>query len=211
VNVEEKNMTSDPLLQATQSLRADWINKEGERIIRLVREGQKPHAMFIGCCDSRVIPEGIWGARPGDLFVVRNIANIVPPFGTAHESTGAALDYAVNHLRIPHLIICGHTDCGGLKALDGHLDALAEPSLASWLKHARQAQARVDQSGVEPARRSRAISEQNVILQMEHAADYPAVYKALKAGRLELHGWLFDLYGPQVYSYNPKTQSFEAL
>ena len=204
-------MTSDSLLQATQALRDEFFKKEGELVTRLAREGQKPQAMFIGCCDSRVIPEGILGAHPGDLFVLRNIANVVPPFGTAHESTGAALDYAVNHLRIPHLIICGHTDCGGLKALDGHLDALAEPSLAGWLKHAREAQTRVDRSRVEPTRRHRAICEQNVILQLEHAADYPAVYKALKASRLELHGWLFDLHGPQVYSYNPKTQSFESL
>jgi carbonic anhydrase len=167
--------------------------------------------MFIGCCDSRVIPENVFGARPGDLFVLRNIANIVPPFGTAHESTGAALEYAVNHLRIPHLIICGHTGCGGLEALDGHIDALAEPSLAAWLKHAREAQTRVGKRGLEPAKRHRAIVEQNVILQLEHAANYPAVYKALKENRLELHGWLFDLHGPLVYSYNTKTHSFETL
>jgi carbonic anhydrase len=204
-------MTGDTLLHETQSLRAGFFEKEGELIARLAREGQKPKAMFVGCCDSRVIPETIFGARPGDLFVLRNIANVVPPFGTAHESTGAALEYAVNHLRIPHLIICGHTDCGGLKALDGHLDALAEPSLAGWLKHAREAQTRVVKSGVEPARRHRAIAEQNVILQLEHAANYPAVYKALRENRLELHGWLFDLHGPLVYSYNAETKSFEAL
>jgi carbonic anhydrase len=200
---------ADTLLQETNAVRAGFFEQEGELLGQLARHGQKPQVMFIGCSDSRVVPELLTGARPGDLFVLRNIANIIPPFGTAHESTGAALEYAVNHLKIKHLVICGHTDCGGIKALDGHIDALAEPSLAAWVKFAREAQARVDKRNVEPARRHRAMVEQNVILQLEHAASYTAIYKALKENRLELHGWLFDLHGPFVYSYNPQTKEFE--
>jgi carbonic anhydrase len=196
------------LLQQSHSLRADFIEKEGELLGQLARQGQKPQVMFIGCSDSRVIPGRLTGARPGDLFVLRNIANIIPPFGTAHESTGAALEYAVNHLKVRHIVVCGHTDCGGVKALDGHIDSLVEPSLAAWVKFAREAQTRVDRQGVEPARRHRAIVEQNVILQLDHAAGYPAVFKALKENRLELHGWLFDLHGPFVYAYNPETKQF---
>jgi carbonic anhydrase len=200
---------ADTLLQETQALRADFFEKESDLLGQLARRGQKPQVMFVGCSDSRVVPELLTGARPGELFVLRNIANLIPPFGTAHESTGAALEYAVNHLKIEHLVICGHTDCGGIKALDGHIDALAEPSLAAWIKFAREAQLRVDRQGVEPARRHRAIVEQNIVLQLEHAATYPALYKVLKGNRLELHGWLFDLHGPFVYSYNPETQQFE--
>ena len=203
-------MTDDTLLHTTFASRAEFFKREGELITRLAREGQKPQAMFIGCADSRVMPESLFGARPGDLYVMRTIANIVPPFGTAHESTGAALEHAVNHLDIRHIIICGHTECGGLKALDSHVDALHDQAFAAWLKYAREAQTRVDKRGVESAKRHRAIVEQNVILQLEHAAHYPAVYKALKTHRLELHGWLFDLHGPQVYAYNPQTQRFEA-
>ena len=204
-------MATDTLLEQTQALRADFFENEKELIARLAREGQKPKTMFIGCSDSRVVPELLYGARPGDLFVLRNIANIIPPFGTAHESVGAALEYAVNHLKIAHLVICGHTDCGGLKALDGHVDALAEPALAQWIKFAREAQTRVDRRGIEPARRHRAIVEQNIVLQIEHAASYPAVFKALKENRLELHGWLYDMHGPRVYSYNSATKQFETL
>jgi len=203
-------MAPDTLLQQTHTLRAGFFEKEGELLGQLARQGQRPPVMFVGCSDSRVIPEQLTGARPGDLFVLRNIANIIPPFGTAHESTGAALEYAVNHLKVGHIVVCGHTDCGGLKALDGHLDPLVEPSLAAWVKFAREAQTRVDRGSVEPARRHRAIAEQNVILQLEHAAGYPAVYKALKENRLELHGWLFDLHGPSVYAYHPDTRQFEA-
>ena len=202
-------MAPDTLLQQSHTLRTALFEKQGELLGQLARQGQKPQVMFVGCSDSRVIPEQLTGARPGDLFVLRNIANIIPPFGTAHESTGAALEYAVNHLKVQHIVVCGHTDCGGLRALDGHLDALAEPSLAAWVKFAREAQTRVDRYGVEPAGRHRALVEQNVILQLEHAASYPAIYKALKQQRLELHGWLFDLYGLSVYAYNSDTQQFE--
>jgi len=200
----------DTLLQQSDPLRADFFEKEGDLLGQLALRGQKPEVMFIGCSDSRVIPEMLTGAQPGEIFVLRNIANIIPPFGTAHESIGAALEYAVNHLKVKHIVVCGHTDCGGLRALDGHLDALAEPSLAAWIKFAREAQTRVDRHGVEPASRHRALVEQNVILQLEHAAGYPAVYKALKENRLELHGWLFDLHAPSVYAYHPDTGQFES-
>ncbi len=204
-------MTADTLLNQTHLLRSDFFEKEGDLLGRLAREGQKPKTMFVGCSDSRVIPELITGSRPGDLFVLRNIANIIPPFGTAHECTGAALEYAANHLKVAHLVVCGHTDCGGIKALDGRVDSLSEPSLAQWIKFAREAQTRVDKRKVDPAQRHRAIVEQNILLQLEHASSYPAIHRALKENRLELHGWLFDLHAPLVYSYNFQTNQFEAV
>jgi carbonic anhydrase len=167
--------------------------------------------MFVGCSDSRVVPELLTGAHPGEIFVMRNIANVIPPFGIGHYSVGAALEYAVNHLKVAHLVICGHTDCGGIKALDTRPNPLEEPALAQWIEFAREAQTRVDGRGVEPERRHRAIVEQNVIVQMDHAAGYPAVRKALEENRLELHGWLFDIYAPLVCSYNHKTGQFETI
>ena len=203
-------MSADALLNQTHPLRADFFEKENKLIAQLAREGQKPQVMFIGCADSRVVPELLTGARPGDLFVLRNIANIIPPYGIGHHSVGAALEYAVNHLKVAHVVICGHTDCGGIKALDSRIDPLAEQSLRQWIEFAREAQTRTDGYGVEPEKRHRAIVEQNIILQLEHAAGYPAVRKALDEHRLELHGWLFDLHEPRVYSYNLKTRQFES-
>jgi carbonic anhydrase len=202
-------MATDTLLQQTHRLRADFFEKESDLLARLAREGPKPQVMFIGCSDSRVVPELLTGARPGEVFVMRNIANVIPPYGIGHYSVGAALEYAVNHLKVAHIVICGHTDCGGLKALDSRIDPLAEPTLSQWIEFAREAQTRADGRGVQPEKRHRAIVEQNVIVQLEHAASYPAVYKALQEHRLELHGWLFDLHAPLVYSYNPKTGQFE--
>ncbi len=204
-------MAADTLLQQTHSLRSTFFEKEGDLLGRLAREGQRPPVMFVGCSDSRVIPEALTGSRPGDLFVLRNIANIIPPFGTAHESTGAALEYAANHLKVAHLVVCGHTDCGGIKALDDHLDSLSEPSLARWIKFAREAQTRVDQHRADPSKRHRAIVEQNVLLQLQHAGTYPSIHKAVKENRLVLHGWLFDLQALQVLSYNFQTKQFEAV
>ncbi len=203
-------MARDTLLHQTHSSRADFFEKASDLLAQLAREGQKPKVMFIGCADSRVVPELLTGARPGEVFVVRNVANIIPPFGTGHWSAGAALEYAVNHLQVVHLVVCGHTDCGGIKALDSRMDALADSSLSQWIELAREAQTRVDGRGVEKAKRHRAIVEQNIILQLERAAGYPAIQKALKENRLELHGWLFDLHGPLVYSYDPKNGQFEA-
>jgi carbonic anhydrase len=202
-------MAADDLLRQTHSLRADYIKKEGERLARWAREDQKPKVMFVGCSDSRVIPEQLIGAGPGEVFVLRNIANIIPPYGLGHYSIGAALEYAVNHLPVAHLVICGHTDCGGIKALDSRVDALREPLLALWVELARSARTRVDAHGVAPDKRHRAIVEQNVILQLEHAKSYLAVQKALKENRLELHGWLFDLRELTMYSYNSATGQFE--
>ena len=203
-------MTADTLLNQTHPLRADFFEKENKLIAQLARDGQKPQVMFVGCADSRVVPELLTGARPGDLFVLRNIANIIPPYGIGHYSVGATLDYAVNHLKVAHLIVCGHTDCGGIKALDHRLDSLEESSLVQWIEFAREAQTRADAYGADADKRHRAIVEQNIVLQLERAADYPSVHKALVQHRLELHGWLFDLHGPLVYSYNPQTGQFES-
>jgi carbonic anhydrase len=204
-------MATDTLLEQTQPLRADFFEKQGELLAQLARKGQEPQVMFIGCSDSRVVPELLTGARPGDMYVLRNVANIVPPYGIGHHSVGAALEHAVNHLQVAHLVICGHTNCGGIQALDSRVDWLAEPAFSQWIEFARAAQTRVDALGVEPEKRHRAIIEQNVILQLEHAAGYPAVHKALEAHQLELHGWLFDLCVPAVYSFNFTTRQFETL
>jgi carbonic anhydrase len=204
-------MTTDTLLHQTHSLRADFFERESDLLAHLACEGQQPQVMFVGCCDSRVVPELLTGARPGDMLVLRNIANIIPPYGIGHYSVGAALEYAVIHLKVAHLVVCGHTDCGGIKALDDRVSPLGEPTLSQWIEFAREAQTRADGRGVEPEKRHRAIVEQNVIVQLEHAASYPAVYKAVQEHRLELHGWLFDLHTPLVYSYNPNAGQFESV
>lgn len=186
-------MTPNTVIEQTQAARKGFFSEHQPLFARLISEGQSPQFFFIGCDDSRVIPEAIMGAKPGDLFVLRIPANVVPPYGTGERGVGAALEYAERHLKIQHIILCGHTDCGGIKALDAHLDQLDEPHLARWLEYARPAQTQVDAWGVDPDNRHRAIVERNVLLQMDNLRTYDVVRQALRADELTLHGWVYDL------------------
>lgn len=202
---------AEPALPASRILREEYFQRERDLLAQLAREGQKPRVMFVGCSDSRVIPEWLAGARPGDLFVVRNVANIIPPYGTAHVSMGAAIEFAVDRLRVEHLIVCGHTDCGGLQALAESIDAEQDPLLARWLRFARDAERPGPEGGGDAEAGHLRFVERNVLLQLEHAAGYPAVRRALAGGHLKLHGWLYDLHGPRVSSYDRAEEKFLEL
>jgi carbonic anhydrase len=200
---------SDLILERSHASRTEFFENERELLDTLARQGQSPDMMFIGCSDSRVVPEPLTGARPGDLFVARVVANIVPPYGTGQNAVGAALEYAVLHLKVKHLIICGHTDCGGIKALDHPVDMAAEPAIAGWIEFARPAQTQVDaRGGLVGDARHRAIVEENVLLQLENLQTYGAVRRALVEKRLELHGWIYDLAGRQMSFYDATQGSF---
>lgn len=186
-------MSSSTLVEQTKAPRDSFFREHQLLLARLIREGQSPQILFISCDDSRVIPDAIMGAKPGDLFVLRNVGNVVPPFGTGERAVGATLEYAVPYLNVKHIILCGHTDCGGIKALDLQLDHLDEAYLAQWIEYARSAQTQVDARGVDPEERHRRIVEQNVLLQMGNLRTYDAVRKAERANLLTLHGWVYDL------------------
>jgi carbonic anhydrase len=200
---------SDKLLEKSASMRSDFFEKQAELLEKLAKEGQSPEVLFIGCSDSRVSPEQLCGASPGDLFMLRNIANIVPPYERSDMGITAVLEYAVRHLKVPHLVICGHTDCGGIKGLDAPLDAEAEPALTRWVEFARPAQQEVDAgTKLDEVDRNRVIVERNVVLQSRHAQTYPFVLEALEANRLELHGWVYYLRRRLVGYYDPAKSVF---
>jgi carbonic anhydrase len=191
-------LTYDMLWQRAQTFQANHFDRARDFMQQLASAGQKPTTLFIGCVDSRVVPEMITGARPGDLFVTRTIANVVPAYSVSESAAGAVLEYAVRHLKVGHLVICGHTDCGGIKALDKALDSLKEPALARWVEHARPARQRVDSQSVPPEARHRAIVEENIRLQLEHVQTYACVREALQQRKLELHGWVYAIEDGQV-------------
>jgi len=193
---------SDSILQRSHALRTRFFEEEQELLESLAQHGQSPDAMFIGCSDSRVVPESLLGARPGDLFVVRVVANIVPPHIAGQYAVGAAVEYAILHLKVKHLIVCGHTDCGGIKALDRPPAMTAEPSIAGWLKFARPAQKKADARGAAGGDRHQAVVEENVLLQLENLQTHPAVRDALAHQQIELHGWVYDLARRQIQYYD---------
>lgn len=162
---------------------------------RLASEGQSPDALYIGCSDSRVVPELLTASSPGRLFVVRNIANLVPPLDHADASVGAALDYAVGVLRVPHIVICGHYGCGGVHAaLDGSHAVAEHTSLAEWLAGIAPAIERAGPASLDPEVRWRRAVEENVLQQVANLFTYPQVARAIAAGELTLHAWVYDLF-----------------
>jgi carbonic anhydrase len=171
----------------------DHFQGNRELFESLATRGQAPEVLFISCSDSRVVPDLITGAEPGDLFVLRTVANLVPPYGTGEMSVGAAVEYAILHLHQGHIVVCGHTDCGGIKALDTPPDWSREPHMARWIEHARPAKTKVEASGLPAEERHLATVRENVLLQLEHLRSYDPVRQAEREGVLELHGWVYHL------------------
>ncbi|HPR06713.1 MAG TPA: carbonic anhydrase [Denitromonas sp.] len=157
-------------------------------------KAQHPTVLWIGCSDSRVPVNTITQTRPGEIFVHRNVANIV---AGADWNLSAVLEFSINHLNIPDIVICGHYGCGGILALDNASEH--DQYVPIWLNSAREAAHRVDGrllTGREPlgaVQRHRLIVEENVSLQMEHLLAYPFVARAVDAGNLAVHGWVYDM------------------
>jgi carbonic anhydrase len=184
---------------------------EREMFIRLAEEGQSPKVFWIGCSDSRVIPEQIAGAEQGELFVVRNVANVVPPFGTGDSSVGAAIEYAVLHLHVAHVVICGHTQCGGIKALESPIDMARESYIARWVELARPARTQVEASGMPEEARYLETIKANVLQQLENLRTYDCVRGAMDAGQLTFHAWLYDLQTGDLLTYDDTSGEWGAL
>jgi carbonic anhydrase len=172
---------------------------------RLAAQGQSPEVMFIGCSDSRVPSELLAQVEPGDLFVCRNVANIVPPMGTGEMSVGADVEFGVLHLGVKHVVVNGHTDCGGIKALDAPVDWSREPHIARWIEHARPAKTKVEAHGLPEEERHLAIVRENVLLQLEHLRSYDPVRAGERVGTLALHGWVYHLETGAFERYEPTT------
>jgi len=178
------------------------FDSDHEVFEKLAEEGQNPKVLWIGCSDSRVVPELITGADPGELFDVRNIANVVPPAASVACATGAAVEYAVIHLDVRHIVVCGHTDCGGIKALEATPDPDRQPHITSWLELARPARDRVLSSDVAEEDRYLETIKINVLMQCENLRSYHCVADGERSGGLSIHPWLYDLWTGEVLEYD---------
>jgi carbonic anhydrase len=174
--------------------------------------GQQPDALVIACSDSRVIPEQITGAEAGTLFVVRNIGNLVPPAETGNQSVGAAIAYALDHLGVRHLIVLGHYRCGAMAATRDvyhHHHAHADPAIPQWLAYAERSWRELEAAGdAEAADWHDRLVEENVLQQLANALEYPAVQRALAAGKVELHAWVYDMARAEVRFWDAATRAF---
>jgi len=182
----------DQLLQGNREFRENVFSADPGRYQGLALS-QSPGILWIGCSDSRADPERITNASPGELFVTRNVGNIVPN----HDwNLAAVIEYSINYLGVKEIVVCGHSDCGAMKALD--LD-LHDPYIPLWLNDAREAKTRVDARNPERAtpeelkERGYQIELENVRLQIEHLLSYPSVREAVDDGRIQVHGLYYDL------------------
>jgi carbonic anhydrase len=187
------------------------IFRERHELFERLRRGQNPQALFITCSDSRVMPDLITQADPGDLFVLRNAGNLVPPHGAAPESGEAAtIEYAISSLKIRDVIVCGHTLCGAMHAIIHPEDVAELPRMRRWLEHAEATREIVrSQYADHPADlKWRVTVEENVLVQLENLRTHPCIAAALARGDVKLHGWVYKIETGQVFAYDPVTQQY---
>ena len=178
---------------------------------------QFPRVMVIACCDSRVDPSIITQAEPGELFMVRNVANLVPPYedGETHHGTSAALEYAVHALEVEHIVILGHWGCGGIQALLDNDPSVSEPHsfIHRWLDLAKPAKkVTEEQVGNQlPETKRRFCELESIKGSLSNLMTFPWIAERVEAGKLQLHGWYFDLNEGNMYAYEAEGDRFDAI
>jgi carbonic anhydrase len=174
---------------------------------------QKPRALFITCADSRVMPNLITQCRPGELFQCRDVGNIVPPYGGAYGGVSATIEYSISVLGVKHVIVCGHSDCGAMRALLNHDKIAKFPAVLGWLQQAEAARRTVLESGLDlpEDQMLQMMIEQNVRAQLTNLRTHPAVASKMARGELSVHGWVYDIEHGTVSILNPQTDVFEQV
>lgn len=173
-------------------------------------EGQSPEALFITCSDSRIELAMITQTEPGELFICRNAGNIVPPHTEQTGAMTASIEYAVAVLQVPHIVICGHTECGAMKGAMHPEGVAALPHVAKWLGYSKAAVDVVDELAPDgdPADRMRMLIQQNVLLQLQHLKTHPSVARRIARGDIELHGWVYDIKTGDVEAFDAAQNKF---
>ncbi len=184
----------DPLIEGYHRFRADVWPAERARYEALAHWGQSPEAMVIACSDSRVDPQTIFGAVPGELFVVRNVAALVPPYSPdpGHHGTSAALEFGVRVLKVPRLVVLGHGQCGGARAMVYGPPPQAQDFIATWVELAQASASRRRRGAGRAARTNR--SRAMVRLSLANLMTFPWIAEAVAANRLALQGYWFDVH-----------------
>ena len=197
------------LIKGLQQYQTKVFGSQRELFERL-KQGQSPDALFITCSDSRINPNLLTQTEPGELFILRNAGNLVPPYGAVYGGEAATIEFAVAGLGIKDIIICGHTHCGAMNALLNPPSSSQFPALTSWLAHAESTR-RIIQDKYADKESSSLISittQENVLAQMENLRTHPVVASGLSRGKLKLHGWVYKIETGEVYGYDPQSFQF---
>lgn len=175
---------------------------------------QQPHTLVIACADSRVDVEAITSSGPGEVFVTRNIGNMVPAYGEMLGGVSAVIEYAVSALKVKHAVVCGHTDCGAMKGLLNPESTASMPTVQSWLRNGKAALSVADslaKKDEKPSARLRRLTEQNVLMQMAHLKTHPSVAGALARNELSISGWVYEIGTGDVCVAEDGDRRFRAL
>lgn len=212
------------LTKGVQSFRRGYYRRKRDDFSALVKNGQNPHTLFITCADSRILPEALTQSSPGDIFVMRNVGNMVPAYESAHEVTsiGSAIEYAVDVLKVSNIVVCGHSHCGACAALyDPHLPQKL-PITSRWIEQGKavkavvlseinlrnQAVSSVLCSHAHRQEILRATERAMIVQHLENLRSYPSVAQATATGQLQVHGWYYIIENGEVEQYDRNRLAF---
>ncbi|MFB2837252.1 carbonic anhydrase [Floridanema evergladense] len=200
------------LIRGLQEFQSNYFTSHRELFEKLSEE-QHPRALFITCSDSRIDPNLLTQTEPGELFIIRNAGNIIPPYGAANGGEGAAIEYAVVALEVKQIIVCGHSNCGAMKGLL-QIGKLAEemPLVYNWLKHAEATRRLIKENyqNYEGKELLDATIEENVFTQIENLRTYPAIHSKLHKGELSIYGWIYKIETGGVFVYSMERCNIQA-
>ena len=203
----------EKILNGVRRFSTEVYPQQAERFKQLSQKKQKPVALFITCSDSRVDPNLITSTEPGDLFLVRNAGNIIPPYGAQSGGEIATVEYALAVLGIKNIIVCGHSQCGAMQAIveSTNLDQL--PGVRGWVSHAESTRQIVQHKykHLPPEELLVAAVEENVLVQMNNLSTHPSVASRLSMGELKVFGWYYDIGSGKILQYQQSTGHFTQL
>ena len=178
-----------------------------------LKSRQQPIAMFVTCADSRVVPNLFTQTGPGEIFIERNPGNLVPHYGEFVGGVSSGVEYGMLVLKVPLVIICGHTDCGVMKGLLHSEQVQGLPAVQEWMRHASEVRHRIlrDHHDAGEAEKLRLITEYNVLAQIEHLKSHPSVHARLTRGEVDIRGWVYDIGDGSIWAADPQSGRFEII
>jgi carbonic anhydrase len=199
------------ILRGVNEFQNNYFANHKELFERL-SHSQNPEILFVTCCDSRIDPGLLTQTQPGELFIIRNLGNIIPAHGATRSSEGAAIEYAVKSLKVEHIVVCGHSDCGSMKAMLKLRELSSDlPLVNDWLKyHAESTRLLLEENYPEYTgeERLRLAIEENVLTQVENLISYPAVRSKLRSQKISIHAWVYEIETGKIFAFNANEGKF---
>lgn len=202
----------EKIIRGVHTFQRDVFGSQQQLFSRL-SEGQHPDALFVTCSDSRIDPSLVTQTSPGDLFILRNAGNIIPPYGASTGGEAAAVEFAVTGLGVKDIIVCGHSQCGAVSGLLNPEKLEKMPTVAEWLRHASSTKRIVEDKYADLTgdELMTAAVKENVLVQLDNLRTHPSVASKLSQGELNLHAWVYTFETGHMFSYDPDAQRFVAF